>query len=216
MSHKTLFIFDMDGVLIESEPFWREAQIEVLHQYDVVISVEDCIYYTMGKRIDDIAKLWIKRFNLPITEQSLRSKILEKARSLIRQFGAIKPGIHELITQLRHQGYRIALATSSSQAIIDAVIHRLKLDNIFELALSADDVPLGKPAPDVYSEVCRRLNVEPENAIALEDSLTGVQSALAAGITTIAIPEFKSIEFHIADYCVSNINEIFALLQNNH
>ncbi|MFA0086052.1 HAD family hydrolase [Vibrio sp. 10N.261.51.F12] len=216
MFQKTLFIFDMDGVLIESEPFWREAQIEVLRHYDVTISAEDCICYTMGKRIDDIARLWIKRFNLPVTEECLRSKIIEKAGSLIRQFGTIKPGINELITQLQHQRYRIALATSSSQAIIDAVIHRLKLDNIFELALSADDVPLGKPAPDVYNEVCRRLNVEPTKAIALEDSLTGVRSALAAGITTIAIPEFHSIEFHIADYCVSNINEVFVLLQNDH
>lgn len=215
MNDKELFIFDMDGVLIESESFWRQAQIQVLELHGANISVEDCIEHTMGKRIDDIAKLWINRFSLNLSIEELAEEILDKTVYLIGKFGEAKEGIYDLIQLLKRSNYRIALATSSSQPIITAVIDKLELNDIFELSLSADMVMNGKPAPDVYLEVCNQMNVQPKNAIALEDSLTGVRAAVSANITTIAIPEFYDDRFKIANCSVSHINEVLTLIRFN-
>jgi beta-phosphoglucomutase-like phosphatase (HAD superfamily) len=91
--------------------------------------------------------------------------------------------------------------------------HKLGLNDVFELTLSADEVANGKPAPDVYLEVCRRLDISPEKVIALEDSLTGVRSAVAAGITTIAVPEHNKKEFAIADYIVNEIENVIDITE---
>ncbi|MGF1868401.1 HAD family hydrolase [Photobacterium indicum] len=215
MNDKELFIFDMDGVLIDSEPFWRQAQIQVLKLHGAHINIDDCIEYTMGKRIDDIAKLWIDHFSLSLNTKKLSEEILDKTVYLIEQFGEAKEGIYELIQLLKRSNYRIALATSSSQPIITAVIDKLELNGIFELTLSADVVINGKPAPDVYLEVCNQMNVQPQNAIALEDSFNGVCAAVSAGITTIAIPEFYDDRFKIANYRLSYINEVLTLMRTN-
>ncbi len=213
MYKKELFIFDMDGVLIDSEPFWRQTQIELLAQFGITITSEDCIRHTMGKRIDDISQIWIKRFKLDTTQESLTQSILEKAAHLIALNGKAQQGIYRLIECLQNKGCRIALATSSSAPIISAVIDKLDIRSVFELTLSADEVVNGKPSPDVYLEVCRRLEVSAENTLALEDSLTGVRAAVAANITTIAIPEHVSEEFAIADHIVKKIDDVIDILE---
>lgn len=207
MRKKELFIFDMDGVLIDSEPFWRQTQIELLAQFGITITAEDCIRHTMGKRIDDISRIWINLFQLDTTPESLTQSILEKAAHIIKLNGKAKEGVYTLIEFLQSKECRIALATSSSALIISTVIDKLGIRNVFELTLSADEVVNGKPSPDVYLEVCRRLEVSTENTLALEDSLTGVRAAVAADITTIAIPECVSEAFNIADHIVEKIED---------
>ena len=208
MASKELFIFDMDGVLLESEPFWRTAQIETLATFGATISVDDCIRNTMGKRLDDIAKFWIDMFSLDISVAHLAQSIIDRVVLNIGLNGKANEGLYSLIEFLRSKNCRIALATSSSAPIISAVIKKLELNNVFELMVSADEVPNGKPAPDVYLEVCSRIGVSPTKALALEDSLTGVRSAVAAGITTIAIPEFNGKEFVIADHVVHKLEDV--------
>ena len=207
MASKELFIFDMDGVLLESEPFWRTAQIETLATLGVTISVDDCIRHTMGKRLEDMAKLWTDMFSLDIGTAHLAQLIVNQVVLNIGLDGKANEGLYSLIEFLRSKNYRIALATSSCVPIISAVIKKLDLNNVFELMVSADEVPNGKPAPDVYLEVCRRIGVPTTKALALEDSLTGVRSAVAAGITTIAIPEFNSKEFVIADHVINKLQD---------
>jgi len=215
MNKKELFIFDMDGVLLDSEPYWREAQIDVLSQYGAIISTKDCIRYTMGKRIDDISILWIEMFALKVTHQHLANLILNKTAELINQNAEAKKGIYQLINYLKQNHYRLALATSSSTQIITAVLHKLDITNIFEIALSADEVKKGKPSPDVYLEVCNRLNVSGNHAIALEDSLTGVRSAIAANITTIALPERIDDNFEIADFIAETVEDVIDIISSN-
>ncbi|MDG3088625.1 HAD-IA family hydrolase [Vibrio hannami] len=205
---KKLFIFDMDGVLLDSEPHWRAAQIDLLSRFEVTITEQDCIRYTMGKRIDDISSFWINRFDLDVSHKSFSDLLLNETASLISSVAEAREGLYQLIEFLNHNNMRVALATSSSPPIITAVLDKLNLSNTFELALSADSVENGKPFPDVYLEVCRRLGVQPEDTMALEDSLTGVTAAVNAKITTIAIPEKLTPEFAIADYHVTNLNEV--------
>ncbi|MFC1237646.1 HAD family hydrolase [Vibrio sp. F74] len=212
MYRKELFIFDMDGVLLDSEPHWRKAQIELLEQLGINITEEECILYTMGKRIDDIAAFWIGRFNLTVDQSIFASSLLQKTATLICQRATAREGVHALIDFLQKKGCRIALATSSSYPIISAVLEKLDIMDVFELTLSADEVENGKPLPDVYLEVCRRLGVSTNNAIALEDSITGVRSAVCAKITTIAIPEQASKEFDIANHIVAHLDEVVGIL----
>ncbi|MDB1125669.1 HAD family hydrolase [Vibrio algarum] len=214
MKQKQLFIFDMDGVLLDSEPYWRRAQIEMLGQFGISINAEDCIKHTMGKRIDDISLLWINMFKLDANPEQFANQLLEKTALLIRSHAIARDGIYTLIDFLQSNSYRIALATSSSTPIISAVLHKLEIAHVFEIALSADEVDNGKPSPDVYLEVCRRLNTSTKNTIALEDSLTGVRSAVAAQITTIAIPEIVSNDFEIADFVVKNITDVINVLSS--
>ncbi|WED28258.1 HAD-IA family hydrolase [Vibrio sp. DW001] len=212
MYRKELFIFDMDGVLLDSEPHWRKAQIELLEQLGINITEEECILYTMGKRIDDIAAFWIERFNLTVDQNVFTSSLLQKTAALICQRATAREGIYTLIDFLQKKGCRIALATSSSYPIISAVLEKLDIMDVFELTLSADDVEYGKPLPDVYLEVCRLLGVSTNSAIALEDSITGVRSAVCAKITTIAIPEQASKEFDIANHIVGHLDEVVGVV----
>ncbi|MDV7105926.1 HAD-IA family hydrolase [Vibrio sp. TH_r3] len=217
MKNKRLFIFDMDGVLLDSEPYWRAAQIDLLDQFGVRISSEDCIRNTMGKRIDDIAIFWIDEFSLNVEPEYFATLLLKTTAGLIRQNAKANPGLYSLIEFLQQHRFVIALATSSSKEIITAVLQKLQLEDVFAVTVSADSVKRGKPAPDVYLNVCARLNISTEYALALEDSLTGVKSALAANITTIAIPETgnANVDFSSADFIVSRIGDVIKLLERD-
>lgn len=212
MKNKKLFIFDMDGVLLDSEPYWRKSQIDILQQFGVTITINDCINNTMGKRIDDISKLWIDMFRLEVTPHSFSIQLLNKTAELISYNALPRDGVYTLINYLKNHNYRIALATSSSTPIILAVLQKLNIESVFEFVLSADEVENGKPAPDVYLEVCKRLKIPTSQAIALEDSITGVKAAVAANITTIAIPEHFSEEFKVANYIIDKIEDVINVL----
>jgi sugar-phosphatase len=215
MENKKLFIFDMDGVLLDSEPFWREAQISLLQDFGENITEEDCIRLTMGKRIDNITRIWIDKYGLSVSEDKLTQLLLDEVVQLINLQGKAKSGIYTLIDFLQKQGWLLALATSSSEAIISAVINKLELSNVFELTLSADEVPNGKPSPDVYLEVCHRLGVSTDSAIALEDSLTGVRASVSANITTIAIPEIPEQGFEMANHIIENAEDAISIVKND-
>ena len=210
--HYQAFIFDMDGVLLDSEPFWRRSQIELLREMGHTITIDDCIANTMGKRIDDIAKCWIKRFKLALTVEELAQSILNRTITLISKEAIATEGLHHLVGYLKTTPLKIGLATSSSQAVIDAVVNTLGLNEVFDVTLSADEVVNGKPAPDVYLEVCRRMQVDPTLCFALEDSLTGVKAAVASGAITIAKPEFEGADFDIARYQVSHLSEVIDIV----
>ena len=91
---KNAFIFDMDGVIIDSEPFWWEAQIEVLSKYNVLITENDCIKYTMGRKINDIALIWSKNYQLTISPKLLEKVIISSVVNLINKKGEAKKGLY--------------------------------------------------------------------------------------------------------------------------
>lgn len=181
-------VFDLDGLLIDSEPLWREAEMEVFGPIGIRLTEEMCAS-TMGLRIDEVVEHWFRLFPWKGPgRREVERRVVERLISLVREKGAGLAGIGAALTCFRSLGLRLALASSSTHRIIEAALDRLELTDAFEVVLSADDEPAGKPDPAIYLSAASALRVPPQSCIALEDSLNGVLAAKAAGMTCIAIP----------------------------
>jgi HAD superfamily hydrolase (TIGR01509 family) len=181
-------IFDMDGILIDSEPFWRASEIEVFGRYGLILTEADCMQ-TTGMRIGEVTQFWFARrpWDGPGPE-ILSEEILAGVIRRVRERGAAMPGVRAAIRLFQSRGLRLALASSSALSLIDAVLDRLDLRRTFEAVCSAEGETRGKPHPDVYLSAAARLGVPPRRCLAVEDSIAGVTSAKAAGMRCIAVP----------------------------
>ncbi|SCW30558.1 haloacid dehalogenase superfamily, subfamily IA, variant 3 with third motif having DD or ED [Klebsiella quasipneumoniae] len=182
-------IFDMDGVIIDSESLWRQAQIEALAQWGATASVKECETLTKGKRLDEIAGTWCRYFQLNVAPSLLKDAILQRITGLIAAEGEPMRGVHEALRYFRHAGYNIALATSSSRQVIAAVLNKLSLWHYFDVICSADEEAQGKPHPAVYLTTLDKLNLDASRCLVIEDSFSGFCAAQAAGIPTVVIAE---------------------------
>ncbi len=181
-------IFDMDGLLIDSEPLWRIAETRAMNAIGVPMVEEDG-FLTMGLRTDEVVEYWYARY--PWDEPSRREvegAIVGNVIGLIEERGEALPGAVEAVRGLRAAGYKVGLASSSATEIIEAVLRKIDLRADFTVLQSAEHEPYGKPHPAVYIECARRLGVAPSDCLALEDSPAGVLAAKAARMTCIAIP----------------------------
>lgn len=180
-------IFDMDGVIIDSEGLWRQAQKEALAGWRAEVSDEECELLTKGKRLDEIARTWCEYCRLEadpaLIEAAIRLRIIE----LISREGKAIEGVYDVMTYFREAGYRIALATSSSYEIVHAVLEKLSIGHYFEVICSADDERYGKPHPAVYLSALRKLGLAASQCIVVEDSLSGYRAALSAGLKTLVV-----------------------------
>ena len=211
----TTFIFDMDGVMIDSEPFWQLAQINALKHLGIIVTAEDCEKTTMGKRIDHVAKIWCDLHCLEISPKQLADEILDQVVISIKENGQEIIGLKELLTYLKQENYKIGLATSSSWKIIDAVLDQLDVRNYFQEICSADDEKYGKPNPAVYLKVMEKLNSKPEECIILEDSVTGMIAAKASMAFTIVLnADLSTAKFSIADHRCQSLQNVLTYLKS--
>ena len=212
---KNTFIFDMDGIIIDSEPFWRQAQIETLLKYNITISISDCIKYTMGKRIDDVALIWCQLYQLTVNPKEIEIAIINAVVNLINTKGEAKKGLYELLDFLTKNKYTIALATSSSLPVINAVFNRLSIAKYFKVVCSADNEAYGKPHPAIYINAAKKLGVGIANCYVLEDSVTGLIAAKAASMHTFVIPENNlDPRFSLANNIFSSMLDVKKYLEN--
>ncbi len=181
-------VFDMDGVLIDSEPLWRRAEVEIFRQLGLQLEEADC-EATMGQRIDAVVDYWYQRQPWQgESQKSVARRIVERVARLIEAQGCALPGAVETVQALHRAGVRLGLASSSWMPLIDAVVDRLQLRACFAVLHSAEHEAHGKPAPDVYLSACRRLQVDPKHCWAVEDACSGVQAARTAGMQVLAVP----------------------------
>ena len=208
------FIFDMDGVMIDSEPFWQMAQINTLHKEGVSVNCKDCEKHTKGRRIDDIAKIWCNLYNLDVLPIDLANKIINQVAVNITQNGQEIEGLTELLEYLKKQNYKIGLATSSSWKIINAVLNKLKIKDFFDEICSADDELYGKPNPAVYIKVLQKLKSTSEESIVLEDSVTGMIAAKSAMVFTMVLTkDVSNPKFSIANAKCNSLNSVINYLK---
>jgi len=187
--HERAIIFDMDGVMIDSEPLWRRAEVACLGEVGLTITELDCTQ-TTGLRIDEAVGYWYERRPWQgASVDEVAAKIIERMREMIHEQGKPMAGVFESIEAAQSLGWRLGLASSSPKVLIDAVLERFELTTSFEAVCSAEDEERGKPDPDVYLAAVRALGLEPRDCVAIEDSANGVVSATVAGLRCIAIPE---------------------------
>jgi|WetSurMetagenome_2_1015567.scaffolds.fasta_scaffold273219_2 mannitol-1-/sugar-/sorbitol-6-/2-deoxyglucose-6-phosphatase len=178
----------MDGLLIDSEPFWREAERLVFASVGLQLTDDDC-QLTTGLRIDEVVGYWFARHPWTGTPQEVvGERIVRQVIAFVGTRGVALPGAEHALALCERAGLQLALASSSAPALIDAVLERLGLAGRFEAVHSAVHEKRGKPHPDVYLAACAALDVPPAECVAFEDSVNGVRAARAAGMRCIAVP----------------------------
>ncbi len=181
-------IFDMDGVLIDSEPSWQKAEFQTMNSLGIRISFEDTLQ-TTGLRIDQVVHYWYQRFSWPNYDNAATAKaIVDQVVCDILAEGIALNGVLAALDYCHQNGLKLGLATSSSTPIIDAVLNKLDITKRFDAIQSAEYLAFGKPHPEVYLNCAKLLDVEPEACVAIEDSFNGLIAARAANMHTIAIP----------------------------
>lgn len=198
--NKKAVIFDMDGVIIDSEPLWQEAQIESLAGVGVSVTRQDCERLTMGKRVDEIARTWCEMYALSMPAKELENLILTKLCNRISSTGEAMTGVYDALSFFSQQGLKLALATSSNHVVIKAVFDRLQLWDKFSVICSAEDEEHGKPSPDVYLTAARMLKVDVTECLVIEDSFVGMTAATRARMRTYLVSPFcAQKKFELAD-----------------
>ncbi len=202
-------IFDMDGLLIDSEPLWVRAEIEVFGSVGVDLDESDCAR-TKGLRVDDVVAYWAARRGFASASPSdVEARLVARVVELVRAEGVPLPGIDAAIAAARSvNGRSIALASSSPMAIIEAALARLGLDRAFDVVCSAQGEPFGKPHPAIFLRTAERLGTSPLDCVVIEDSMTGVIAAKAARMGCIAVPVDRDPRFAVADVVVRSLAEI--------
>jgi HAD superfamily hydrolase (TIGR01509 family) len=203
-------IFDMDGLLIDSEPLWRLAEIDVFNEIGVPLT-EELALTTMGLRTDEVVEHWFARHPWPGPSlKEVEARIESRVIDLVRERGGPLPGARELVALLRERGYPLAVASSSSSEIIAAVVRQIGIGGAFDVLQSAEHEPYGKPHPGVFIAAAHALSVAPADCLAFEDSANGVLAAKAARMRCIAVPDAAVRDdrrFCIADAVLTSLTE---------
>lgn len=181
-------LFDMDGTLVDSEPLWLEAEIEIMQELGCSWTAQDQLACLGGPRAKTERLMQEKSgFKMPdgYFGEKLDLLMEEKLAKDLRIFD----GVFELLEECKEIGLRLALVTASGRKLMKAVLKNFKED-IFEAVVSGDDVTKTKPDPEPYLLAARKLSVDIRKSVVIEDSLTGVTSGLRSGAHVIGIPHF--------------------------
>lgn len=208
-------IFDMDGVMIDSEPLWEKTERILLARRDIEYTA-DYRDQIVGLNQNDSGKLLVETFKL---EEKIEDIISERVEILFGIYVEELEVVEELIpllNQLRENNYKLAVASSSPLRVINFVLDMFSLHEYFPIVVSGECTDNGKPHPDIYIHTSQRLEVEPKECVAIEDSINGVKSAKAAGMYCIAVPDKRLTQekFQNADLIVPSLNRISPELIN--
>jgi len=210
-------IFDMDGVLIDSEPLWKAAEIKVFETIGIdFIKVGG--EKTVGLRIDEVIDYWYEKYPWENkTKAQVVDEIMLEMVNGIQANGEPMKGVIEVLGFFKSKGMKIGLASSSYQVLIDTSLEKLGIAHYFDVTLSAQNCTYGKPHPEVYIETAKLLKSEPQNCLVIEDSLNGVIAGKAAKMNVVAVPDGTHTvteQLKVADLRVDNLKELVKVLLN--
>lgn len=183
-------LFDLDGLLIDSEPIWEEAEISVFNRLGLNVTPAIC-QKMKGLRVDESIRYVFKLFRVDESadQQQIETEILAKVKHLINSKGKGMPGFVYILHFFKSRGLKIALASSSRMEIINEALNKLGVIQHFDVICSAENEPYGKPHPGIFLSAARALNTEPDECIVFEDSLNGIIAAKAARMKAVLIPD---------------------------
>jgi mannitol-1-/sugar-/sorbitol-6-/2-deoxyglucose-6-phosphatase len=204
-------IFDMDGVLIDSEPLWRVAMIQGFNEAGVEFTDDDC-RKTTGMRFKEVVEHWFEEHQIEgHTTENVHNSVIHNLIRLIQEKGKPMKGAIEALEFFRAKGYKVGLATSSSQILVDAILKKLNAYDYFSAITSAEFLQQGKPHPEVFLKCAGDLGIHPKKCLVIEDSVNGVIAGKAAGMKVVAIPDREhknDPRFVIADHCFESLLEV--------
>ena len=184
-------IFDLDGLLIDSEIISYRLYQELLRPYGHNLTLEDYASGYSGKTAPENMRKAVETYGLPFRVEEGLEKIFAMEREYLERGVALKPGADKLLTYLRQKQYKILLATSSTKDRALTILMKNGIEQFFDHMVFGYEVEMGKPGPDIFLKACEKAQEKPENCLVLEDSEAGVQAACAAGIPVICIPDMK-------------------------
>jgi mannitol-1-/sugar-/sorbitol-6-/2-deoxyglucose-6-phosphatase len=205
-------LFDLDGLMVDSEPLWHKAEIQVLGSYGVPLTAEMC-RETKGRYVSEAVKHWHDRYPWdPPDFDKVVSEILDALGELVSTRLELKPGVHHALAECRKRGLRLAVASSSPLRIIKAALARFDLGEEFQAACSAEQEVAGKPDPAVFFTAARLLAVAPGACVVFEDSMAGIRAAKSAGMLCVAVPEVRSARdeaaLAVADVVLASLEDL--------
>lgn len=205
-------IFDMDGVIIDSEPLWKIALEEVFNALGSNLTKQD-FQKTVGLRLDEVVQFWHEHEQWKnFTPKEIEKNIVNKMIALIKQNAKPLAGVVETLQYLKENEYKIGLATSSYEILINTVLEALNIKQYFDFTHSAENEAYGKPHPAVYLTVAEKLKVSPLKCLVIEDSLNGIIAAKAARMKVICIPEkthHPEPKLLLADWMFESMENLF-------
>lgn len=201
-------VFDMDGLLLDTEVLWQRAEEELFRRHGDRFTQADKLA-VMGTSFEMTARYFAERLGRCEEHGTeLVDELGELMHSLLQKEVSSRPGAVELVSRLRADGVRLALASNSSRFLVETALATAGLTDAFEAIVTSDDVAQAKPAPDIYLLACARLGIEPTEALALEDSAPGIEAAKAAGLVCIAVPQFAETDVSAADRVIDSLEEL--------
>ena len=210
-------IFDMDGVLIDSEPQWKIAMEKVFKSVGLEMARKD-FQKTVGLRIDEVIAFWNHHKKLGIQdEKAVEDAIIDQMILLVHKNPVPLKGVNETLAHLKKLNIKIGLATSSPYRLLDAVLSALKIEEYFDFVHSAEKESYGKPHPVVYISAAKALSVKPSKCLVIEDSFNGVISGKAAKMDVVCIPEKThepNMKLNLADYLFDDMTQMLQEIKN--
>lgn len=205
-----LIIFDMDGLLIDTEPYWQATEREVFADYGIDIT-EDMQHATFGLRTDEQIQYW---YNYKPWKNPDFKEVENRYNTIIRKFfeeeAQLMDGAEFILGFFEDKAMKMALASSSSMELINTFVDRFQFRDKFSILYSAESEDYGKPHPAVYLSTAKKMSIHPSSCLAFEDSLNGVIAAKAALMKVVAVPDGRHYEFPgygIADLKLRTLKE---------
>jgi HAD superfamily hydrolase (TIGR01509 family) len=179
-------VFDLDGVILDSEPRWNAAREALVREVGGTWRPEAATAM-MGMSSSEWSLYMRDALGVPMEPGAINEEVVRRMEEGYARGLPLLPGASEAVRALADR-WPLGLASSSNRRIIDVVLGLARLDGLFRATISSEEVARGKPAPDVYLEAARRLRARPARCVAIEDSANGLRAAAAAGMTVIAVP----------------------------
>ena len=203
-------IFDLDGVIIESEPLWKEAEIKVFKSVGIDLNPELC-RQTTGLDMQSTIQYW---YNHSPWENKSRfqvyKELMEEMRPCYEENAELTEGFLDVLQFFKDANITVAVASSTPLKMITAVLKRFHLFEFFKIIHSSENEEFGKPHPAVYIETAKKLNIPPARCLAFEDSFNGAIAAKAANMKVVVVPETHrtdSTRFDFADLKLESLKD---------
>ncbi|WGE35212.1 hexitol phosphatase HxpB [Actinobacillus genomosp. 1] len=207
---KKAFIFDMDGVLIDSEPLWQQTELDLLHGYGIPITEQE-LARTRGMPSVPVLRYASELYQKPLDIEKVAQELLDLAISNILKAKPLMKGVTETLELLARHDIKIAIASASPRYMLDNIVQSCGIADYFSYIASGAELAYSKPHPAVYLQAAKGLGIEPAECVGIEDSKPGMISVKAASMSCIVIP--NELDFHenywaLADFKLAKMYEI--------